>query len=358
MQRSFLAAVLAALALGVAACGSDDEATTATSGGSDAPAATAEAPATEATQSEEYSGPEADVPHEYPEPTVEPGTEVTVGWLNPNGTQPGLVAEEQGAKEEVERLGGRFISKDGQANVDRQVSLIDELITQDVDVIVAYPSDPRALGPQIEKAKERGIPVIGISTPGTVEAKPLDGFVTNIVQGFDRAAYYNVKAVAEERPGATFATMGYSIPVPALKYYIDRIVAYGEEFGLEYMGNVDTGPTPQDAATAMSSILAKYPDVQAVLTLNDVSAQASATVAQSNGKDILIAGANGDQSAIDMIRAGQLFATFSYPWAEIGRQAIRAAYNAVLEQNLPLPETVAAVGTPVTKENAGDVEGV
>lgn len=55
-----------------------------------------------------------------------------------------------------------------------QISIMEDLIAQDVDAICVVPNDPSALVPTIEKAKEAGIVVVTHEAPGIADSVDLD----------------------------------------------------------------------------------------------------------------------------------------------------------------------------------------
>ena len=55
-----------------------------------------------------------------------------------------------------------------------QISIMEDLIAQDVDAICVVPNDPNALVPTIEKAREAGIVVVTHEAPGIADSVDLD----------------------------------------------------------------------------------------------------------------------------------------------------------------------------------------
>ena len=85
----------------------------------------------------------------------------------------------------------------------------------------------------INQAVRRGPPE---TLSVTIRQTQDGGVETSISQGFDYPAYRTMKLLAKEHPGATFATMGLSIPVDQLIYMLQRIQYWGGHFGLKFEG--------------------------------------------------------------------------------------------------------------------------
>jgi ABC-type sugar transport system substrate-binding protein len=351
--------MLAVTVMVAAACGSSSSsssssaaASSSTSGSGASSSSTSAAAALPSS----YNGPESTLPHAYPTPTLKKGFSFTIGWSNPNGTEPSLNLEQQSAAQETKALGGKFIADDAAASINTQVDQVNQMLAQHVNGLVLYPNDPTSLTPQLKAAAAHKVPVTAVSTPGTAGAATLSGYDTNMIQGFDQGAYCTARAAAEAAPHSTFATIGFAAPIPALKYLVQRIQYWGEKDGLKFLGDVDVQTdTPSGAATAMSAILAKYPSVKDVLTWNDGTAEAASTTARSEGKKINVTGENGDAPAIDMIKSGQLLATFEYNVRSLGKEEIIGLYDELTHQGLPLPKETAPLGTCITKANAANV---
>jgi ABC-type sugar transport system substrate-binding protein len=344
-----------AIALTATACGSSDDSDSASS-----TTATSAAAATSTASSApkvEYDGPETELPSSYEEPTIKDGYKFTLGWLMPTAANPFVKAIATAAKAETERLGGRFIELDAGLNVDKQVSQCNQLVAQKVDAMGVYGVDPAALGPCLKEADAAGIKIVGQDTPPIAGEPLMPHYLSAVLQGTDRARFLMAEYAASQQPGAKFATIGVNIPVPLLHYSIDRAKYWAEKFGMQFLGQVDSqGDTSEDAATAMNTVLTKYPDVQAVFSFNDPAAEAAATTARAAGKtDVKVYGNSGEKAAVDMVKAGQLAGTVLLDTNAIGQQIVRGLYDALTGQGLPLPEQIVPEPQVVTPDNAGSV---
>ena len=168
-----------------------------------------------------------------------------------------------------------------------------------------------------------------------------------------RLWYAPLAELAREHPGATFATMGLSIPVDQLIYMLQRIQYWGEHFGLKFEGKVDTpSDNPLGFGPATTTILGKYPDVDYIVTFNDQSAVAAATTVATSGKHAKIVTPNAAMSITrDAMRAGRLDLVYRVPWTEQGVQSVWAAYDALTKQGVPLPTFITVPGYMVTQHD-------
>jgi ribose transport system substrate-binding protein len=305
----------------------------------------------------EYDGVQKDLPASFEDPEPRPGKSLTVGYLQIYGSLPVLALEQRGAEEKARELGVELIVKDAQLNPQTQVSQFNQMLAQGVDAVVVYPVVPESLGPALAKAKSAGIPVISTNARPDV-SKPLPkGYTADVEQTLDHEAYSMAKAMAEAQPGAKFGIVGLALPVQALKYLAAQQRYWGEQFGLEFVGQVDAKQdTPTAYGPAVNELLSKSPEIQQIFTFNDAVALTASTVTRSSGKpDIKIASASGtEKAALEAIKAGRIEMGYQMPWAETGAQMLIGAYNAATDQNLPLPETIGLRGKAITKANAAE----
>ncbi|MGI5460969.1 sugar ABC transporter substrate-binding protein [Streptomyces sp. CA-249302] len=301
-----------------------------------------------------YTGPDSKNFTTLKEPSKKDGVAFKVGFLTLNGGQPVLTAMQKAAETEVEKLGGQFIAKDASVDPQKQVSQMNELITAKVDVIIGHPVVSGALAPSVAKAKAAGIPFIAIGTPFDQTKAGVPGAVTAVVQGFDYIVYRTMKSLSERHPGAAFSTMGLALPVDQLTYMNARMEFWGKKFGLKFQGKVDAqNDTPSGFSPAASTILTKYPKTEIIVTYNDQSAVAAASVVAAAGKKIFVATPNSGQSISQAaLKAKRLDLVYRTPWENMGTQSAIAAYDVVSKQNLPLPAIVNVPSYLVTADTA------
>ena len=301
-----------------------------------------------------YTGPEKDLPTSYEPPKSSGGGKCVLGYQNIYGAIPGLKVQQEGAEKEAANLGCKLIALDDQLNLTTQVNNFNQLLAQNVEGIVVFPLVPKALGPSVAEASSRGIPVMSNSTPPAVTEALPKGFAARILQGFDEIAFLRARYVAEQHPGAKFATMGLAQPVASLVYFTERAKYWGEKFGLEYLGDIDAQEdNPGSASNAASALFSKYPEVEALFAYNDNSAVAAGSVAKASGKEVAICGNNGQSAAVNAIENGTMACTGYTNFEPMGEQLVRGLYRLVKGEDIP--ETAKAEVSLITKENASEI---
>jgi ABC-type sugar transport system substrate-binding protein len=288
------------------------------------------------------------------EPVKKDGYKFKVGYLQPWAGGQVLFTIEKSCKAKIEELGGEFISYDAGLDTQKQVSQMDTLIAQKVDLIFAYPVSEASLTQGMAAAKKAGIPVVLVNVPSNSET-PVDPSAQAMVgMAFDAYDYATIKYISTVMPGAKVAFIGFAPPAENLIHIVGRANYWADQLGLKNLGQVDAiDATPGAAGVAAQAIIAKYPDVQVIIAYNDYATMGAATALQASGKTgILVATMNGGQDiTAAAIKAGTALCAYRNPWEQVGLTAAIAGYDILTQQNLPLPQRLLILGTLATKDN-------
>lgn len=158
-------------------------------------------------------------------PVAEPGADITlvdipkligIGYFN---------ATAQGTQEAAAELGNVTVINDGptQANIDEQITFIDNYITQGVDGVLFAANDPVAIGPVLTRALESGIRVVGYDANSVPEAR--EWFVNQAeFNGIAKAMIDSL--VAEQGEDASFGIVTSTFTTPNQARWIAEMSAY------------------------------------------------------------------------------------------------------------------------------------
>jgi ribose transport system substrate-binding protein len=300
-----------------------------------------------------YPGFENSYPHSFHVPTKVSGKHFTIGCQNPVG--PGNETTTtfcKGVAAEAAALGMKYIGLDDDLSVSKQVTNFNQLLAQGANAIVLYPLAPNSLRASLAKAKAQGVAVIGLNVTFTKSAKA-PGYDAQVWEGRDHEAYLSVAEMAQLKPHAKVVLIGIGIPVPALKYLVQRYRYWAAKFGLQVIGEQDN---PSDdipgGQQAMSGLLGKFGSIDGVLAYNDQSAVGAYTAARDAGRSgIKIIGINGSSLGISALKAGHVAAIVQVDAVNQGAQAAGAAYDVLTKQGVPLPSVVVREARLLTPSN-------
>ena len=257
---------------------------------------------------------------------------------------------QRGVQEEADKSGVKAVISDAQLNSAQQISSVENLIAQKVDVILLNAVDSKAIVPAVEAANEAGIPVICLDV---------------MAEGGEVAAFIASNNVAAGEMGGEFIAeqLGGKGDVvildgPPISSFQDR--AQGFENALknypdinivQHINAVENSMTA--FVTAADNILSAHPDLSAVLAVNDYGSIAVESAVKSAAKDfdVISVGVDGMEDAVNAIVNGDVVAgSVAQQPAEMGRIGIQTAIKLVNGETVE--ETIDVPLKMLTKETA------
>jgi ribose transport system substrate-binding protein len=238
--------------------------------------------------------------------------------------------------EEAEAKGMEIIVVNSQDDPATEISNIEDLIQQGVDVLIINPTDSSAVSSAVQSANSANIPVITIDR--SAEQGEVETLITSDnVAGGEMAAEFIYDQLGE---GAKVAELEGVSGASATR---ER----GEGFHRiadEKLDVVASQPADFDrikGLTVMENTLQGNSDIEAVFAHNDEMALGAVEAIQAAGKDIIVVGFDGIEDAIDAVEAGDLTATIAQRPDLMGKEAIKAAEKIlngeVLEDIIKVP---------------------
>lgn len=211
-----------------------------------------------------------------------------------------------------------------ETDVTGQISMIEDQIAAGVDGIILAPCEPKAVVPVLEKAKEKGIPVVMID--GDLEEENQDLRATfigsseyeagqqvgeYIVENFEPCDIAIVRGVA----GATSHTArqdGCKEIVEAAGFKVVTIQPADSERG--------------KAVNVTENILESSPDVKIIYATNDEMALGAyqAVEGKQMQDDVFIIGFDGSPDALKSIKEGKLDASLAQKPIDMGYKGVEA----------------------------------
>ncbi|NHC43278.1 sugar ABC transporter substrate-binding protein [Bacillus sp. MM2020_1] len=210
---------------------------------------------------------------------------------------------------------------DAQGDASKQSSDINTLLGQDIDALIVWPLDSKALQPALDRVAQKNIPMFGIDF--NVQKGGDDySMVNQIILGREAAAITVAKLFADSYSEAEAAGIGFAIPVPGNLFVMDKYKSELKNYdNLTFVGQQDN---PSDniagAEPLMKNLLTANPNIKTVFSYNDESAiGASLAISNAGGKlysednkeGIMVVGFNAEQGGIQAVKSGKMYATFN-----------------------------------------------
>jgi inositol transport system substrate-binding protein len=215
----------------------------------------------------------------------------------------------------------QYIINDAEAKPDKQVSQMDNFISQKVNAIICNPADAEALIPAIKDAIKAGIPVITLSSDVSKNVGQFWSGSENESAGQIEAQYIADKLKGKGNIAVLRGPIGHFAEIGRFKGYKKVLDKYpGLKVVFDQTGNWNR----EEAMSIMENWLQTGKKIDAVLAQNDgmaLGALKAVTDAKMKNK-IIVTGVDAIKDALDSVKAGKLDATTF-------QDAIGQAYGAV-----------------------------
>lgn len=239
-------------------------------------------------------------------------------------------------------------------NDKEQIKQIDSYINKGVDLLIVSPNQLGTITPVIEKAYDRGIPVILFDRK--INSQKYTAFIggDNYLIGKNMGAFIASKLNGRGRVMEICGLKGSSPAQDRHDGFSDELKKYP---GIEIVAVKWADWNELGGRRVMLELMREYPEgkIDFVFVQNDRMAKgacdAKDSVAASGYKDVRITGVDGlsgKGNGIDMVRQGRLTATYIYPTE--GDQVVNLALDIL--QKRPYQRDNHLISSIVTKENA------
>jgi signal transduction histidine kinase/DNA-binding response OmpR family regulator/ABC-type xylose transport system substrate-binding protein len=219
----------------------------------------------------------------------------------------------------------RFVYKEANGNSQKQISQIDSLLQQHIDLLIVSPNEAKALTAVVQKVYDAGIPVVVVDR--RIESQKYTAFVG--------ASNYEVGQTAGRYAVSLLKGSGRIIEIAGLQNaspFIDRHNGFmdiiSKNPGIKYIKKVHYNTI--DYLQNLDSTVAQHKDADLIFAQSDYLAREGYNAAkkantQNKIKIIGIDGLPTPGGGMDMVKNNLITATVLYPTG--GQEAIQTAIN-------------------------------
>ena len=249
-----------------------------------------------------------------------------IGYTCMDGTNPFFVALEGSIREVVEANGDELISLDPQNSNEKQLNLIEDLISQGIVAIFVNPVDRDGITPALDALAAANIPMFGFDT----EVTDMDKLVT--YAGSDN---YNAGKVCGEDLVAKCPDGGPIIVLdsPTMQSVVDRtngfLAAIEEKAPGKFtvVSQIDCMGNQEQGNLNGTDALIANPDAVAIFGGNDPTALGAAAAAEAAQSSCLIYGVDGSPDIKALIAEGKVTGTGAQSPISIGKTIAELYYK-------------------------------
>ena len=282
-------------------------------------------------------------------PALAQDDQLKIGMTFQELNNPYFVSMQEALNEAAADIGAEVIVTDAGHDVAKQISDIEDMLQQNIDILLLNPTDSAGVESAVRMAKDRDVIVVAVDANAN---GPVDTFVGSKNRD---AGYQSCKYLAEALDGEGNVAILDGIPViPILQRVEGCKAAFDEYDGITL---VDTQNGRQDRSVALGvveNMIQSNPDLVGIFSVNDGGAMGALAAIQGSGKDIKLTSVDGAPEAVDAIAQGTPFIETT---AQFPRDQVRVGLAMALAQKWGaqvVPAEIPIDVRVVDSENAED----
>lgn len=284
-------------------------------------------------------------------------SDLTIGYSSPSLNAPFYVVLSQYIEVYTEAYGMRFVMADGQDDIIKQITSMEDLISSGVDLMILNPLDHKALVPAVNAAAESGVPVFIVDS----QIDDAADFITSVQASNEGNGWligeWAVNQLSQQEIKTALISGSQGNPVGQAKR-----LGFFEGFTetqLMTRGNSDLNIVAQGwgnwaflgGIEAMEDILSAHPEVNLLVAENDAMAMGALKAIEESGKagQVLIVAYDGQKEAYELISEGRYGATALNSPRELARLVVESVVR--YKNGERLEKVIHTPAVLITKEN-------
>jgi ribose transport system substrate-binding protein len=263
---------------------------------------------------------------------------------------PFFIDLEQGLKSVVEAHGDRLVTLDAQFNSLKQKNDISDFLQQQPTAIFINPVNWEGVRGSLIEARRKKIPVIIVDAP----VRDPELVLCQVASDNLEAGRLAAEALAKVNPRARVVILHHSIN----KACIDRVEGFKKALSqypeIAILDTQEGKGTAEAGLSVTRDLLGRFPDLDAVFTINDPSAFGAISAIESAGKlgKVTVVTVDGSREAVAVIKAGKLHSTSAQFPRQLGRTSAETMYQHL--DGKPVPNDIKIPVKLITRENADE----
>lgn len=261
----------------------------------------------------------------------------------------------EGMEEKAEELGCDLVMLDAQNDAQNQITQVENLIAQNVDVVVVAAVDSDAILPALDMCEEAGIPLVGVNMLLNTDEEYHYVGPDDVLAG-ELEMQYAIDAIGGEGNVVILeGPIGQSAQIQRLEGNMNILEKY--EGKVELLAQQTANWSREEALTLVENWIETFGGkLNAVVAQNDEMALGAIQALEAAGvkDDVVVTGVDAIKDGCNAIKAGQLLGTVYQDAALEGQEAIQKAYD-VLEGTVTEKKLDYIEMTWITEENVDEL---
>ena len=215
------------------------------------------------------------------------------------------------------------------ADINGQMGMIQDVITQGVDAIILSTHDEAAAAPLVKRAVDQGIEVTIVNSDIANFPTPVDA----VVGYSQRKGTRDIGSYLVDAAGGAPLKVGVIEGLPGY-HSTERVGGFLDVIkdadNIEVVASVAGGWNVEGGNTAGMDLLQANPDIDVLFAANDYMIMGAALASKALGKsDLTLLGNDGDTAALEEVAAGSVTATVNTSPFIMGQIAFQVTIDAL-----------------------------
>ncbi len=274
---------------------------------------------------------------------------------------PYFVAQVKAAEAQAKEAGCEVVTSDGQNDMNKQISDVEDMVAQGINLLILNPRDPEGLVSTADAATKAGVKVIIMDSSLDTKAD----VITQVRSSNSQNGYLVGQWLAKQMQGKPIKIIllsgsqgnevGRDRRLGVFSGLIEGQLVNEGHAGFEVLGQGWGSWAQEGGLKAAEDLLQAHPDANVILGENDSMVLGAIKALQAIGKEndvLVLAAADGQKEALKLIQDGKYGATGLNDPALVARTAVDVGLQA-LKGELPagFPKLDLTTPAAITKEN-------
>jgi ribose transport system substrate-binding protein len=287
---------------------------------------------------------------------------ITIGLSMYTLGAPYFAAQSHAVKAKCEELGITCIATDARDDMNKQLADVEDLLSRGIDLLILNPKDPMGLVPATKAATRANVPVIVIDSSIDPSADFVTTVQSNNLANGELVGEWLVKEMKGTPIKMALISGSQGNPVGkerrqgVFRGVIEQQLRTSNRVAFEIVSQGWGNWAHEGGLKAMEDILVAHPDINVLLAENDSMALgALRAITEAGKKDqiLVIAAADGQKEALELIKKGEYGATGMNNPSLVATTAVEIGLE-YLQGKRDFPKIYYTPPVCITKENVDD----
>ena len=237
-------------------------------------------------------------------------SKITVGYCSPSLNASFYVALNKAVQANVESYGMKFISVDGQGDITKQITGIEDMVAKGVKVLIINPLDYKALVSTVNAATQAGVAVFILDSYIDPSAHYVSSVFANNTLNGELVGEWVAEKMAGKKINAAIISgnqgneAGKEKRLGFLSGLAEGQLRTQGKTNFTVISQGWGGWANNEGLKAMEDILSAHPDINVLMAENDAMALGALRAVKELGKEtnIMVVGFDGQKEALKLIK--------------------------------------------------------